>query len=91
MSLVSLIAIYFVVWWVILFAILPWGVRTQEEEGDIVTGSAYSAPSRPMLLRKALVTSAVAAILVGGLWLAVDRYGLSLKDIADVFFSTPGP
>jgi predicted secreted protein len=85
MSFVSLLAIYFVVWWVILFAVLPWGTRTQAEEGDIVLGSAHSAPSRPMLLRKALATSIVAAIIVGALWLAVERYGLSLEMLAELF------
>jgi len=82
MSFVSLLAIYFVVWWIVLFAVLPWGTRTQAEEGDIVLGSAHSAPSRPMLLRKALATSIVAAVLVGALWLAVERFGLDLATIA---------
>jgi predicted secreted protein len=85
MSFVSLLAIYFVVWWIVLFAVLPWGTRTQAEEGDIVLGSAHSAPSRPMLLRKALATSIVAAVLVGALWLAVERFGLDLATIAELF------
>jgi predicted secreted protein len=91
MSLVSLIAIYFVVWWVILFAVLPWGVRTQDEENDVTLGTAHSAPMRPMLLRKALVTTIVAAILVFGFWLAVDRYGLDLEAIADLIFPVLRP
>ena len=86
MSLVSLIAIYFVVWWIVLFAVLPWGVRTQEEEGDVTLGTAHSAPARPMLLRKALATTIVSGLLVFGLWLAVERYGLDLESIADVVF-----
>ncbi|MGL4496733.1 MAG: DUF1467 family protein, partial [Beijerinckiaceae bacterium] len=32
----SLIAIYFVIWWIILFAVLPFGVRSQVEEGKVV-------------------------------------------------------
>ena len=31
MSWTTAIAIYFMIWWVVLFAVLPWGVRTQEE------------------------------------------------------------
>jgi predicted secreted protein len=81
----SLIAIYFVVWWTILFAILPWGLRTQEEEGEVVLGTTASAPVRPRLLVKALWTSVVSAILVGLFWVAVDRYGLSLSTIAGWF------
>jgi len=85
MNIGSLIAIYFVVWWTILFAVLPFGVRTQEEEGEITLGTERSAPHRPMLVRKAFATSLVAAVLVGIFWLAVERWGLSLEGIARVF------
>jgi predicted secreted protein len=81
----SLLAIYFVTWWTILFAVLPWGLRTQEEEGDVVLGTTASAPARPRLLIKAFWTSIVSAVLVGAFWLAVDRYGLSLATIANWF------
>jgi len=89
MSWGSLLAIYFVVWWTILFAILPWGVRTQEEEGGVVLGTVASAPQRPRLVAKALWTSIVSAVLVGLFWLAVDRYGLSLPMIASWFDMRP--
>ncbi|HUD50277.1 DUF1467 family protein [Parvibaculum sp.] len=61
------IAIYLVVWWTILFAVLPWGVRSQHEEGDVADGGDPGAPVRPMLVRKALVTTALAAVV----WLGV--------------------
>ena len=91
MSLVSLIAIYFVVWWLVLFAVLPWGLRTQEEDRDIVLGSTHSAPSRPMLLRKAVITSLVSAVLVGALWIAVDRFGFGLETLAEMFLPKRQP
>jgi predicted secreted protein len=78
----SLIAIYFVVWWIVLFAILPWGVRTQDEEGDVTLGTTHSAPARPMLIRKAIATSLVAAFIVGAFWVAVEFYGLDLESLA---------
>jgi predicted secreted protein len=85
MTIGAFIAIYFVVWWVMLFAVLPFGVRTQEEEGEVTLGTEPSAPHRPMLVRKAIATSIVAAILVGALWLAVEHYGLDLEAIAKRF------
>ena len=85
MTLVSLLAIYFVVWWVVLFAVLPFGIRTQDEEGEVTLGTTRSAPARPQLIRKAIVTSVVAAILVGTFWLAVDVYGLDLEMLANRF------
>lgn len=86
MSIVSVLAIYFVVWWIVLFAVLPFGVRTQAEEGDIVPGSSHSAPARPLLLKKALATTIVSAIVVFGFWLAVDRYGFDIEMLADLIY-----
>jgi predicted secreted protein len=85
MNPVALVGIYFVVWWIVLFAILPWGTRTQDEEGEVVLGTARSAPVRPMLIRKAIATTVVAAIVVGALWFAVDVYGVSVWSVADWF------
>jgi predicted secreted protein len=78
----SLAAIYFVVWWIVLFAVLPWGVRTQDEEGNVTLGTAHSAPARPLLVRKAIATTIVAAIVVGAFWAAVVFYGLDLEMLA---------
>ena len=85
----SLIAIYFVVWWVVLFAVLPWGVRTQDEEGEVVMGSPSSAPARPRLVLKAAITSVVAAVVVFGIWLIVDYYGWSVRELGGLFMPRP--
>src|SRR5262249_47563898 len=47
MSLPTSIAIYFIIWWVVLFAVLPWGVRSQQEHGAITPGSDPGAPAIP--------------------------------------------
>jgi len=75
MSLTLAIAIYVVVWWVVLFAVLPIGVRTQGEDGSVVPGTPESAPAVPRLLRVVVITTLVSAVLFGGAWAAV-RYGL---------------
>jgi predicted secreted protein len=73
----SLIAIYFVVWWTILFAVLPWGNRTQAEEGTIEPGSVPSAPVKPRLVIKAIATSIIAALIVAGFtWLRAKGYSI---------------
>jgi predicted secreted protein len=86
---ITVIAIYFVVWWLVLFAVLPFGVRTQDEDADTVMGTPPSAPTRPMLVRKALATSVIAAVLVGGIWLAHVRFGVSIDSIARLFGVAP--
>ncbi|MEW6254806.1 MAG: DUF1467 family protein [Pseudomonadota bacterium] len=73
MSIGTYAAIYFITWWVMLFAVLPWGVRSQAEEGDVAPGTDPGAPRHPNLLRKAFATSIVAAFVTGGLiWLGTS-------------------
>jgi hypothetical protein len=43
------IAIFFTTWFVVLFAVLPFGVRSQDEAGDIVPGTDPGAPVAPRL------------------------------------------
>ena len=79
----SIVAIYFVVWWIVLFAVLPWGTRSQQEEGEVILGTDPGAPANPRLLRKAAITSLVAAIVTFFLWVLFGHLGVGVKDIAD--------
>lgn len=79
-SIASAFAIYFVIWWVVLFAVLPFGVRTQAEAGEVMLGTTSSAPRNPMLLRKVLATTVIAG-LVFALFAAVMNSGLTIRDI----------
>jgi predicted secreted protein len=56
-------ALYFVVWWIGLFAVLPFGVRSQAEDEDVVVGSEPGAPSAPALREKAVWTSLLATVV----------------------------
>jgi predicted secreted protein len=61
MAISTAIAIYFLIWWIVLFAVLPWGVRSQGEEG--APGTDPGAPRVPRLLAKLAWTTAVAAVV----------------------------
>ncbi len=63
-SIVAWAAIYLVVWWIVIFAVLPLGVRSQHEAGEVAPGSEPGAPVAPRLLTKAAITSVVSAIIV---------------------------
>ncbi len=67
--------VYFVVWWICLFAVLPVGVRSQAEEGVIVPGSEGGAPARPGLTQKVLLTTLVSAVVFAVL-VAIVRFHL---------------
>ena len=62
------IASYLTIWWTVLFAILPFGVRSQHENGKIAEGTDPGAPIAPRLVIKALWTTLVATIVFMGLW-----------------------
>jgi predicted secreted protein len=63
-AVVMAIALYFVLWWTLLFAVLPWGVRSQHEAEEVTPGSDPGAPVKPLLLRKVFATSVVAAVVL---------------------------
>jgi len=64
------IAIFFTIWWVLLFAVLPFGVRSQHETAEIVPGSDPGAPVAPRLLAKGLWTTAISLVAFAALmWL----------------------
>ena len=63
MSIATGLAIYFIIWWMVLFAVLPFGVRSQQESGDVTPGSDPGAPVLPQLARKLVWTTVVAGIV----------------------------
>jgi len=65
------VAIYIFIWWIVLFAVLPFGVRTQEEEGHVVPGTVESAPAKPRLLRIFLINTAVATVVFALVYAAI--------------------
>ena len=81
MSVAFSLAIYFMIWWIVLFAVLPFGMRrTQQEAGDVLPGSEPSAPERPHFLRVVIITT-VLATLVFGAYTALRKSGFGLDDI----------
>jgi predicted secreted protein len=68
------IAIYFTLWWTLLFAILPFGVRSQHETGEVVPGSEPGAPQAPALLKKAVWTTVVTTVVFIALMAVLARF-----------------
>ncbi len=74
MSIFTALAIYFVIWWLVLFAVLPWGVRSQDESGEVSPGTDPGAPTLPNLKRKIAWTTIVAtAVLAAWYVIYVNR------------------
>jgi len=67
MSWFSATIVFVVVWWLVLFMVLPFGAAPP---GEVERGMADSAPARPRLALKFLVTTLVAlAVTALILWL----------------------
>jgi predicted secreted protein len=75
------IAIFFIIWWVVLFIALPIGLRTQDDDHDVTLGTTPSAPRGPHMARALLLTTVIAAAVFGVLYVAVAVYGLGLDDL----------
>jgi predicted secreted protein len=72
MSVAGAIALYFIIWWTVLFAILPFGVKSQAESGEVTAGTEPGAPIAPRMRRKALWTTIIAALVFGVVVLALN-------------------
>jgi predicted secreted protein len=71
MPIVTVIAVYFIVWWLCLFLVLPFRVKNQVDEGTWVQGSERGAPALfrlwPKLLATTLLAGVITALLLWGL------------------------
>lgn len=74
MSWISLAAIFFVIWWIVLFAVLPFGVRNASEAGrKVEEGNDAGAPVVHGLPWKVAATTVIAAVVFGLVYLVLDN------------------
>jgi predicted secreted protein len=79
-AITTAIAIYFLIWWIVLFAVLPWGVRPQGEEG--VAGTDPGAPMVPRLAAKLLWTTLVSTVVYAVVAVIYEYRLVTLDDLA---------
>ncbi|MGO8910490.1 MAG: DUF1467 family protein [Bradyrhizobium sp.] len=75
-------AIYFVLWWVVLFLTLPFGVRSQHEDGEGAPGTDPGAPVATQMGRKLLWTTVLSAVIFAGGLLAYREGFLSIERLS---------
>ena len=84
MSLTTSLAVFFIVWWTVLFAVLPWGIRSQLESGEVARGTDPGAPALPKLGQKLLWTTLVAGLTFALIDVVYSYQLLRLDDVAEV-------
>jgi predicted secreted protein len=57
------LAIYCTIWWVTLFTVLPFQIRSQHEEGGGPEGTDPGAPVAPRMWKKAGITTVIASVI----------------------------
>jgi predicted secreted protein len=75
-------AIYFVIWWIVLFVTLPFGVRSQHEDGEAAPGTDPGAPVTTHMGRKLIWTTGLSAIIFAAAWLAYDAGYLNVERLS---------
>lgn len=89
MKVTSIIAVYFLIWVMTAFVMLPFGVRTADEAGvEKVPGQADSAPVnfRP---GKLIIRATVIAIVLTSVFVLNFEYGWLTADDINVFPDPP--
>ena len=81
MTVTAAFVLFAVIWFLVLFVVLPIRVRTQGEDGRVVPGTPASAPSDPGLRRKFLWVTAIALAIWAGVSAVILWGGLSVRDL----------
>jgi predicted secreted protein len=85
MPVTTAVAIFFLIWWVVLFAVLPFGVRSQHEDGEMAAGTDPGAPVIPRLGRKLFLTTVVAGLIFAACYVIYVNHLVTLEGLVRPF------
>ena len=74
-------AVYFIIWWLTLFAVLPIGMRSQAEADDVTLGTVESAPANFRFFKVMAMTTLASGAVYGGWLIASTFFGISLDNL----------
>ncbi|HXD15300.1 MAG TPA: DUF1467 family protein [Xanthobacteraceae bacterium] len=79
------IAIFFLIWWIVLFAVLPWGVHSQQEDDAVAPGTDPGAPAIPNLRRKLVWTTLVSVVVFAACYVIYVERLVTLESLLAPF------
>ena len=79
------LAIFFLIWWIVLFAVLPWGIRSQHEAGAIAPGTDPGAPAIPRLGRALIWTTIVSVVVFAACYVVYVHRLVTLEGLYALF------
>ena len=83
-------AVYFIIWWLTLFITLPFRMRPQFEDGDVVEGSDPGAPTDPQVGKRMLWNTVFALVVFFLFWFVFYYLDYGLNDLPDLLGDIPG-
>jgi predicted secreted protein len=78
-------AMFFLIWWVTLFAVLPWGVHDHDRGSDLTPGTDPGAPALPRLGRKLLWTTILASLIFAACYVVFAYRLITLKGVLSLY------
>lgn len=80
MTVVTGLVLFAIIWTIVFFIVNAFGQVSQAESGEVVKGTPASAPVDAMVLRKAIITTVIALVLLGLAWVVLDQQLITLED-----------
>lgn len=81
MSITGSIVVFIIIWWLILFIILPIKIKSQNEKGSVVKGTDPGAPTDPKIVFKLILTTVIASILFATTYVLVYFDILNIREL----------
>lgn len=79
MGWVSGLAVYGIIWWLVIFMVLPWGARPIDD-ADAELGHAPGAPKNPRMMLKMAVTTVISGVIWGGVYMVLESGMISFRE-----------
>ncbi len=73
-------AVYLVIWWLVIFMVLPWGARSVIDEDDVKKGHAPGAPKKPRMVLKVAITTVISGALWGIVYRIIETGVISFRE-----------
>ena len=81
MAITSAIVLFAVVWFMVMFIVLPIGRRTQGDEGKVVPGTQAGAPANFNLRRTVVIVTAISLVLWAIICAVIISEVISIRDL----------
>tara|TARA_X000000368_G_C22880108_1_gene644903 strand:+ start:230 stop:484 length:255 start_codon:yes stop_codon:yes gene_type:complete len=81
MGLTGSIIVYVLIWWVIFFSVLPFGVQSNKEVfKEKIEGIDPGAPKNPKIAKKFLITTLITSLIFLVIYYLVNINVLNLRE-----------